>query len=70
MLGWYASAGCRGEDVGRLNASCVLEIAVREFRAVFPDENRFVNQLIAGGRRAVGETRETMSNGEGWVAEC
>ena len=47
--GWKASDGCLGDEVGRLNASCVDEIAVRLDWRVFldDDEKRLVNQLIA-----------------------
>lgn len=56
VLGWYASAGCRGEgeEVGRLNASCVLDMVVRVLRVVLPEEKRLVNQLIAGRASAGG----------------
>ena len=47
--GWKPSDGCLGDEVGRLNASCVDEIAVRLDWRVFldDDEKRLVNQLIA-----------------------
>ena len=47
--GRKASDGCLGDEVGRLNASCVDEIAVRLDCRVFldDDEKRLVNQLIA-----------------------
>lgn len=38
---------CLGDEVGRLKASCVEDMAVLpELRVFFGDENRLVNQLI------------------------
>ena len=47
--GRKASDGCLGDEVGRLKASCVEEIAVRLDWRVFldDDEKRLANQLIA-----------------------
>ena len=44
------SDGCLGDEVGRLKASCVDEIAVRlDCRVFFVGEKRLANQLIAQG---------------------
>lgn len=51
------SCGCLGDEVGRLNASCVEEMAVRlDWRVFLFDEKRLVNQLIAGYEVCGGQT--------------
>lgn len=64
------SCGCLGDEVGRLNASCVEDIAVRpDWRASLFDEKRFVNQLIGGVRRGEGK-QDGGRNGMGTNCAC